>query len=134
VVSYRSSVAMAGKHLLIGPTILFENQKQFYGLNTGIDIFINPNPAKPVIPLCFSVMNRFAINPDIQNTNAIILSVRYKGVCGKQSRIIYNIGFAADLPYSGLGMQTKGAYELSLGIIFPRKGNDHFSVCPFQVY
>jgi type IX secretion system PorP/SprF family membrane protein len=134
VASYRSTVALAAKHFYIGPTILFENQKQFYELNTGLDLFINPKPGNSVIPLCFSVMNRYSVNPDIENTNAIILSFRYKGIAGKQSRIIYNIGIAADLPYSGLGMQTKGAYEVSLGVIFPRKGNDHFSVCPFQVY
>ncbi len=134
VVSYRSSAALAGKHLFVGPTILFENQKLFYELNTGIDVFINPKPSNAIIPLCFSVMNRFSVNPDIANTNAIILSLRYKGSVGKLNKVVYNIGFAADLPYSGLAMQTKGAYELSLGVIFPRKGNDNFSVCPYQVY
>ena len=134
VASYRSSAALAGKHFFIGPTILFEKQHLFYELNTGVDVFINPKPSNAIIPLCFSVMNRMSVNGNISNTNAVILSLRYKGSVGKQNKVVYNIGFAADLPYSGLAMQTKGAYEISVGVIFPRKGNDNFSVCPYQVY
>jgi len=134
VVTYRSTAAVDGKRFFIGPTVLFENQALFYELNTGIDLFINPRPSNAVIPLCFSVMNRLAVNPDIANTNAIILAFRYKGTAGKNSKVIYNIGFAADLPYSGLAMQTRGAYEISLNVIFPRTHGDNFSVCPYQVY
>ena len=134
VITYRSTAAIDGKRFYIGPTILFENQSKFYELNTGIDLFINPKPSNHVIPLCFSVMNRLAINPDITNTNAIILALRYKGTAGKNSKVIYNIGFSADLPYSGLAMQTRGAYEISLNVIFPRNHGDNFSVCPYQVY
>ena len=134
VASYRSSVGLAGKRFFIGPTILFENQKLFYELNTGIDLFINPRPSNAIIPLCFSVMNRMSLHPDIANTNAMILSFRYKGSLGKESKVVYNIGLGVDLPYSGLAMQTKGAYEISISVILPRKGNNNFSVCPYQVY
>jgi type IX secretion system PorP/SprF family membrane protein len=134
VVTYRSTAAIAGKRFFIGPTILFENQALFYELNTGLDLFINPRPSNVVRPLCFTVMNRLAINPDIANTNAIILAMRYKGTAGKNSKVIYNIGFSVDLPYSGLAMQTRGAYEVSLNVIFPRTHGDNFSACPYQVY
>ena len=134
VVTYRSTVGLGSKRFFVGPTVLFENQGNFYQLNTGFDIFINPKPLNVVMPLCFSVMNRLSVNPNVSNTNAIILSARYKGIMGKATKVIYNIGFAADLPYSGLAMQTKGSYEISLSVVFPRKGNDNFSKCPYSAY
>ena len=118
VVSYRSTASLNGKRFFLGPTILFENQKLYYELNTGLDLFINPKPSNGVIPLCFSIMNRWSLYQTMYNTNAIIVSVRYKGTAGKQSKIIYNIGFAADLPYLGLALQTKGAYEILWELFF----------------
>ena len=132
-ITYRSSAGFARHKFYLGPSVLFENQGRFFELNTGVDLFVNPNPGNNVIPLCFSVINRFCVHPDVNNTNAIILSARYKGTMGKDRRIIYNIGFAVDLPYSALAMQTKGAYELSLSVLFPRKGNNNFSKCPYSM-
>ncbi|MDB5282739.1 MAG: putative rane protein [Bacteroidota bacterium] len=134
IATYRSSVSLPGKYFYLGPTILFENQKQFYELNTGMDLFINPKPGNSVIPFCISLMNRLSVVQNTSNTNAIIASVRYKGVGGKQTKVVYNIGFAADFPYTGLAVQTKGAYELSLGLVFQPKGNNNFSKCPYQTF
>ena len=133
VITYRSSASIARHKFYVGPSVLFENQGKFFELNTGVDFYVNPNPGNNVIPLCFSVMNRYCIHPDVTNTNAVILSARYKGTAGKDRRIIYNIGFAVDLPYSALAMQTKGAYELTLNVILPRKGNNNFSKCPYSL-
>jgi type IX secretion system PorP/SprF family membrane protein len=132
--TYRSTVSLAANHLYIGPTILFENQGNYNELNTGLDVFINPNPDAKVVPLCISVMNRLAAQQGSGNTNSIIGSVMYKGVMGKQMQVVYNIGFAADFQYSGLYMQTKGAYELSVSAIIPPKGNNGFSKCPYETY
>ena len=134
VASYRSSIALGNRRLYIGPTILFESQKQFCELNTGIDLFINPSPSNEIIPLCFSLLNRWSFMQGAYNTNALIAEVRYKGTTGKNKRTVYNIGFSADIPYTGLAIQTKGAYELSLAIIFPSKGSNRFSKCPFGTF
>jgi type IX secretion system PorP/SprF family membrane protein len=132
--TYRSSASIDNKHFYLGPTVLFENQANFYELNTGVDLFINPKPGDAVIPLCFSVMNRFSMWQNSASTNAIITAFRYKGVMGKNIKVVYNIGFAADFPYTGLLIQSKGAYELSLGVIIPRKGNNHYSKCPYDTF
>jgi len=134
VATYRSTVAIDHRRFYLGPTILFENQKEFYELNYGVDWFINPNPAKEIIPLCFSVLNRLWFMKYSYNTNALITEVRYKWAGGKHILVVYNIGFAADFPYTGLAMQTKAAYELSLSIVFPRKGRNNFSKCPYETF
>ena len=131
IATYRSSIGLDTKRFYIGPTILFENQGPFYELNTGIDLFINPKRNASIIPFCISVIHRLAVQHSATNTNALIAAVRYKGGIGDKFKVVYNIGFAVDLPYSGLAMQTKGAYEISLSLLFPRKNNDNFSKCPF---
>ena len=133
-VSYRTSVYL-NPHFYIGTTILYENQSTFHELNTGLDLYVNPNIHSPVIPLWFSVMNRLSIVPGSANTNSIIGSLKYKWLMGRQVKTVYFVGFSADFPYSGLGtIKSKGAYELSLGVIIARKGNDHFSRCPFSTF
>lgn len=134
VVSYRSSIATLSNKFFIGPTILFEKQKRFYTLNTGLNFYIKPKASMAVIPLNFSIMNRFWIRPGNVNTYAAILAFSHKGTFGSKSNIIYSLGFAVDLPYMGLGMQTAGAYELSLGLIFPQRGNNGFSTCPMGTF
>ncbi len=144
VASYRSIVNLAGGKVLIGPTILFENQGSalfrlkngdFYELNTGVDLFIKPNPNSPVVPISISVMNRCSVVQNKINTSAIIVGLTHKGLLGtKPSAPVYFVGFAADFPYLGLGMQTAGAYELTVGIIFPPKNNNGFSKCPYSSF
>jgi type IX secretion system PorP/SprF family membrane protein len=134
VVSYRSTVGIAKGKLFAGPTILFENQKNFFELNTGLDFFIKPNANKPVIPLNISVMNRLSIIQNKINTSAIIIGLTHKGKLGtRDDSPIYTIGFAVDLPYMGLGMQTAGAYEISVGVIIPRRGSKAIP-CPFGAF
>jgi type IX secretion system PorP/SprF family membrane protein len=144
VASYRSTVNIAKGKIYIGPTILFENQgsqftqlknADFYELNTGMDLFIKPNPKSAVIPLTISLMNRCSIIQDKVNTNAIIIGLTHKGLLGtKPSSPVYYVGAAVDLPYMGVGLQTAGAYEVTLGIIFPPKGNNGFSKCPYSSF
>src|SRR6185295_11196578 len=109
--------------LYVGPTLLFENQKDFFELNAGLDFFVKPNPDRPVIPLCVSMMNRVSVRQGKINTSAIMLGISHRGLLGtKGNAPLYYVGFAADFPYLGLGMQTAGAYEVTIGIIIPPKG------------
>jgi type IX secretion system PorP/SprF family membrane protein len=140
--SYRSSVNLAGGKLFLGPTILFENQgsffrqqSDFYELNVGVDFFIRPSTKSYVVPLTISLMNRLSVIQDKINTSAIILGITHKGVLGnKNGSPVYYIGAAVDFPYMGLGMQTAGAYEVTLGIIIPPKHSNGFSKCPYNSF
>lgn len=134
LVSYRSTVDIAKGKLFMGPTILFENQKNFFELNTGLDFFLKVGKDSRVIPLALSVMNRLSIVQGKTNTSAIIIGISHKGLLGRKNPPVYTIGFAADFPYMGLGMQTAGAYELSIGIIIPQKGGNGFSQCPYTTF
>ena len=132
--SYRSTIGMARGKLFTGPTILFENQRDFFALNAGIDFFIKPQPRSTVIPLSISIMNRLTVIQNKINTSSFIVGISHKGKLGNRSDApIYFIGFAADFPYMGLGMQTAGAYELSIGIIIPRRGSVAIP-CPFGAF
>jgi type IX secretion system PorP/SprF family membrane protein len=134
VASYRSTVALARGKLFTGPTILFENQANFFALNTGLDFFIKPSNKTPVVPLTISIMNRLTVIQNKINTSAMIVGISHKGRFGTRADApIYYIGFAADFPYMGLGMQTAGAYELSIGIIIPRRGSMVIP-CPFGAF
>ncbi len=134
VASYRTTVNLSKNKVFTGGTILFEKQQDFYQLNTGIDIYYNPSGGATVIPFWISIMNRLSISPGLGNTNALIGSLRYKWLMGKKAKAAYYVGFSADLPYSGLALKTKGAYELSLGIIMPRKGQTSYSRCPHGTF
>jgi hypothetical protein len=132
--SYRTSLGVKNNHLYVGSTIVFEKQRDFYELNTGVDVYLNPTGRSLVVPLWFAIMHRVSLNSEAGSTNAIIGSVRYKWIMGKATKTVYYVGFSADLPYSGLEKQTKGAYELSAGVIFPRKGKNYFSKCPHGTF
>ena len=144
VVSYRSTVNLVGGKLFIGPTILFENQgspffriktADFYTLNTGLDFFIRPSTRSWVVPLTVSLMNRMSIVQNKINTSSIILGLTHKGSFGgKPSSPVYYVGAAFDFPYLGLGMQSAGAYEFTVGIIFPPKHTNGFSSCPYSTF
>lgn len=136
VASYRGIVSLAHDKLFMGPTILFENQKKFFELNTGIDFFLKPHTSNAVVPLTMSVMNRMSIIQGKINTSAVIVALSHKGILGDRSknRPVYYIGVAADFPYMGLGMQTAGAYEVTIGIIIPAKGGNGYSKCPYNTF
>lgn len=134
VLSYRSTVGLAKGKLFTGPTILFENQKDFFELNVGLDFFVKPKLNTPVVPLNISIMNRLSIIQGKINTSAIMIGLTHKGLLGKKNAPIYSIGIAADFPYMGLGMQTAGAYELTIGIIIPPKGSNGYSSCPYSTF
>ena len=134
LVSYRSTVDIAKGKLFMGPTLLFENQKKFFELNAGLDFFVKVQKDNRVIPLTLSIMNRITIVQHKTNTSAIIVGISHKGILGKKNAPVYTIGFAADFPYMGLGMQTAGAYELSIGIVIPQKGGNGFSQCPYSTF
>ena len=134
IASYRSTVRLQNGHFFIGPTVLFENQSNFYDLNTGVEFFYKNNPRSAGIPFSISFGHRFSITQDQKNTNAIIVSVTHKGVIGKTNPTIYYAGFSVDCPYAGLGLQTNGAYELSIGVVIPSKGNNRFSECPYSSF
>ncbi|MDX2002161.1 MAG: PorP/SprF family type IX secretion system membrane protein [Chitinophagales bacterium] len=132
--SYRTSISLREHRYYVGTTLLFENQQQFYAFNTGLDLYINPKGGRGLIPIWVAVMHRVALGSQAGNINAFIGSIKYKWLMGKGSRTIGFAGFTADLPYTGLGLKSHGAYELTIGVVLPRKGNDYFSRCPFSTY
>ncbi len=142
MLSYRSTVNLVGGKLFIGPTILFENQgsffkkeADFYELNAGLDFFIRPSSKSYVVPLSISLMNRLSLVQGKINTSAFILGITHKGVLGKKNNApVYYVGAAVDFPYMGLGMQTAGAYEVTIGIIIPPKHTNGFSSCPYSTF
>jgi hypothetical protein len=119
--SYRMSVGLKDNQVYVGTTVVFEKQKDFYVLNTGADIYLNPRGRSPVIPLWFSLMNRVSLHSEAGRTSALIASFRYKWLMNKESKTVYYAGFSVDFPYSGLAMKSKGAYEL-----FPAQGRKLF--------
>lgn len=142
MLSYRSTVNLAAGKLFIGPTILFENQGKFfkkqgdfYELNAGLDFFVRPSAKSYVVPLTVSVMNRLSLVQNKINTSAMIIGLTHKGVLGKSANApVYYVGAAIDLPYMGLGMQSAGAYEVSIGIIIPPRHSNGFSKCPYSTF
>jgi type IX secretion system PorP/SprF family membrane protein len=133
VATYRSTVRLGNKHFYLGPTLLFENQNNFYEFNSGVDLFIKPNLNSDVIPIGFSLSNRLSFGQLNLNTNAFIVGITHKGLMGK-SNTVYTIGFAADFPYSGLAMITKGAYEFTVGVVIPAHAKSDHSQCPYGTF
>ena len=140
-VTYRGTIAVAGDNFFVGPTILFENQGKFYETNAGIDFYIKFKGKHEAIPLSIGLYNRFSvILKNIQtgqakiNTSAVILAVTHRGnFSNGRNPVGYNVGFSVDFPYMGLGMQTAGAYEATLGVVIPYKRSDKLK-CPFEVF
>ena len=128
--SYRTSIGIKKNRVYLGTTLLFEKQNKFQVLNSGIDIYFHPKGDNSIIPLWFSVMNRSPLKTDGENTNALIGSLKYKWHSGKKKKVVYFIGISVDIPYSGLALKTKGAYELSVGATIPKKKQWRVSACP----
>ena len=141
MVTYRTNIALAGNNFYIGPSVLFENQAKFYAVNGGIEFYLRLNKKMETIPLSIGIYNRFSfILKNTQtgekkiNTSAIILSLTHRGnFSNGKNPVGYHIGFSADFPYLGLAMQTKGAYEITMGISIPYKKKDVLS-CPFEAF
>lgn len=138
--TYRSNIAL-GNNFFIGPNILFENQAKFYALNAGIDFYLKLGNHRDIIPLSIGLYNRFsAITKNTEtgnqkvNTSAIVLVLTHRGYFANGKNALgYYIGASVDFPYLGLGMQTAGAYEITMGIIIPyRKSN--VLKCPFEAF
>ena len=134
VVSYHSTIKLPNGHFFLAPTVLFEGQQNFYELNAGVEVYYKIKPSQPDIPIGISVMNRLSIQPGVSNTNAIIFGVSHKGTFRPENPIVYYLSFSAEFPYGGLGTKTDGTYELSLGFVFPKKGNNRFTQCPAGAY
>lgn len=141
VATYRSSIAIKDKQFFIGPTILFENQGKFYAMNAGIDFSLKLKKEQEVMPFGIGVYNRFSFitvntetNKQKINTSAIIVSLTHRGNFARGRYAVgYFAGFSVDLPYMGLGMQTAGAYELTLGVTIPNRKADIIK-CAFEAY
>jgi type IX secretion system PorP/SprF family membrane protein len=141
VATYRSNIALQGDYFYLGPTVLFENQAQFYSVNAGLDFYLRLNSKRETIPLSIGIYNRFSvITKNIEtgeqkiNTSAVMLEITHKGSFGSgKTALGYSVGFSVDFPYMGLGMQTGGAYELTLGLLIPYKKSDVLK-CPFQSF
>jgi type IX secretion system PorP/SprF family membrane protein len=130
--TYRANIALSEDRFYIGPTILFENQAKFYETNVGLDFYMRLNRKYESVPLSVGVYNRFSeiwknteTGQKKINTSAVILSITHKGtiVSGKYP-LGYSAGFSVDFPYMGLGMQTAGAYELTIGMTIPYQHAD----------
>lgn len=130
--TYRANIELSDNKFYIGPTILFENQAKFYETTAGIDFYMRLNKKFESIPLSIGIYNRFSevlknteTGQGKINTSAIVLALTHKGniVNGKYP-LGYSAGFSVDFPYMGLGMQTAGAYELTLGLAIPYQRSD----------
>jgi type IX secretion system PorP/SprF family membrane protein len=130
--TYRAVVALTENKFYLGPTIFFESQGKFIETNAGIEFFFKMSRKVETVPLSIGIANRFSeVVKNIEtgqpkvNTNALIVSVTHKGVIpNRRNPVSYSVGFSVDLPYMGLGMQTAGAYELTLGCMIPYKRPD----------
>ena len=130
--TYRAIVAITDQKFYIGPTVLFENQAKFIETNAGLEFFYKMARKVETIPLSIGIFNRFSevlknteTGQAKVNTSALIVSVTHKGVIPNgRYPVSYSAGFSVDLPYLGLGMQTAGAYELTLGCMIPYSHND----------
>ena len=132
VATYRANIAITENKFYIGPTILFENQGKFYETTAGLDFYFRMGKKFETIPLSIGLYNRFSeITKNVEtgqqkiNTSALIVSVTHKGnIPNGRNPLGYSVGFSVDFPYMGLGMQTAGAYELTLGLLIPYNKHD----------
>jgi type IX secretion system PorP/SprF family membrane protein len=141
VFTYRGNIAVLNNNLYFGPTVLFENQAKFYETNIGCDVYLKLNNKHETIPLSIGIYDRFSevlknteTNSPKINTSAIVLALTHRGnFANGKYPIGYSVGFSVDFPYMGLGMQTAGAYELTMGLLIPYKKSDKLK-CPFEAY
>lgn len=128
--SYRTKVPVAAKRLYIGLTALFEKQANFYELNTGADLYVKLGSRSSNTPLIFTAAYRTSFYNTQKNTKSVIFGVGHEGFFkGARQPTAYYLAFAADMPVKGLGYQTFGAYEISLGISVSKKSNNGKSEC-----
>jgi len=139
--TYRSTIDISSGNLYLGPSVLFENQNKFYEVNAGLEVYFRLKSQHDAIPLSIGVYNRFSFieknsetgNQQI-NTSAIIVAITHRGNFATGANpLAYNIGVSVDFPYMGLGMQTGGAYELTLGILIPQRKRTNLK-CPFEAF
>jgi type IX secretion system PorP/SprF family membrane protein len=132
VATYRANVNIFENKLYIGPTILFEKQAQFYATDIGVDFYFKLGKKFETVPFSIGVYNRFSealkneeTGQTKVNTSAVLVSLTHKGFFPNGNTPIgYSLGFSVDFPYMGLGMQTAGSYELTLGLLIPYKRAD----------
>lgn len=141
VATYRANIALSEGAFYLGPAVLFENQNKFYEVNGGMEVYFRLNNKHETIPLSIGVYDRFSFivknsetGQQKVNTSAIIMVITHRGNFASSTNALgYNIGVSVDFPYMGLGMQTAGAYELTMGIIIPYKKSDVLK-CPFEAF
>jgi len=141
VATYRGNIALQGDNFYIGPTVLFENQNKFYEINAGMDVYFKMGSKQETIPLSLGIYNRFSFilkdeetGQEKINTSAIIVAVTHRGnIPAGLNPLGYSVGFSVDFPYMGLGMQTAGAYEITLGLQIPYKKSNKMK-CPFEAF
>ena len=130
--TYRANIAITENRFYIGPTIMFENQGKFYETLAGLDFYFRMSRKFETVPLSIGIYDRFSEivknqitgQPKV-NTSALIVSVTHKGnIPNGRNPLGYAVGFSVDFPYMGLGMQTAGSYEITLGLLIPYKKSD----------
>lgn len=139
--TYRSTIDLQDGNFYISPAVMLENQTKFYEVNGGVDFYMKFKTKRETIPLSIGLYNRFSFilkNSETRqykiNTSAVILSVTHRGnfMNGKYA-MGYSIGASVDFPYMGLGMQTAGAYEMTMGVSIPYRKSNKMK-CPFEAF
>lgn len=130
--SYRTKFALVQKQFFTGITLLYEHQGKFSEFNTGLDFYIRTSKNRPNTPLILSVGHRMSLNQIAekkQNTKAFIAGFGFEGKVRGMKNATYYIGFAADVPYSGLSVKSFGAYEISVGFNITKRTNGEKTDC-----
>jgi type IX secretion system PorP/SprF family membrane protein len=139
--TYRGNVAVQGDNFFIGPTILMESQAKFFEANAGMDVYFKLGNKHETIPLSLGIYDRFSFivrnsetGQEKINTSAIVVAVTHRGnLPTGMNPLGYSVGFSVDFPYMGLGMQTAGAYEVTMGLQIPYKKSNKMK-CPFEAF
>lgn len=130
--SYRTKIALVRKQLFTGITLLYEQQGKFSEFNSGLDFYIRMSKSRSGTPLVLSIAHRISLlqlNDKRQNTKAFIAGFGIEGKLKSLQNATYYIGFAADIPYSGLSVKSLGAYEISLGLNFTKRSSQNRTDC-----
>lgn len=130
--TYRTKIALVQKRFFTGVTLLYEHQGKFDEFNSGLDFYIRVKKSQPGTPLVLSAAHRmslYQITDKRQNTKALIAGVGVEGKFNQSSNTTYYIGFAADIPYSGLSVKSAGAYEISIGLHFSKRSMQNRTDC-----
>lgn len=130
--TYRTKIALIKKTFFTGVTLLFEHQGKFNEFNSGMDFYIRTSKSRPGTPLVLTVGHRlslYQLGNKKQNTKAIIAGFGIEGKLKTVRNMTYYIGFAADIPYTGLSIKSLGAYEISVGLNIPHHSAQERSDC-----